>query len=118
MVSSYAYEKAIIKNITCIKTDSNQTTFQGLSRFQTLGEAKIYTMGVNKDYPTCWRQCDLLAAELYGDLRPMDGGIDAFLKDRGNALIIMPNTGQYRELAKSRNLKIIVENGVNLILGK
>ena len=77
-----------------------------------LHQMDFYVEKTDNEYKesTYWEQAGLLAAELSGDLFCHDGGVDAFLKVPGNALIIVdPETYEAREDLLSP-LQIVYEN--------
>jgi hypothetical protein len=58
-------------------------------------------------------------AELYGDLRPAYGGLQAFLEDTDeNSVIILPKNENYYEIMKTYDLQVVARNGKVNILKK
>lgn len=117
--SLYKNEKIIGTQIISTRPESTQVTLEKLKDLKGYSGAKIYTECGDSSYPTCWRQCDLLAAELYGDLRPQDGGLNSYLKDNSsNALLILPKSNKPVGITKIEDYNIVVEDSTNYIITK
>jgi 4-amino-4-deoxy-L-arabinose transferase-like glycosyltransferase len=114
--SLYKNEKYIGTQILSVHQDNVQLTLEKLKDLKGYRNAKIYTECGDSSYPTCWRQCDFLAAELYGDLRPQDGGLISYLKDDSNALLMLPKDNIHMSMAKSTDYKILIEDSTNCII--
>ena len=90
-----------------------QTDIQAaMNAHPELHQMNCYVEKTDNEYKenASWEQAGLLAAELSGDLRCCDGGVDAFLASTTPALIIVdPETYETRMESLSP-LEIIYEN--------
>lgn len=116
--SAYSYERTIIKNITSVISDDVQATLQEMKYINEFKGRNIYTMCGNGEVAVNWRQSDILAAELYGDLKSLNGGYDSFIKDKTYPLIIVPRIPEYSGIINNKSFKTIVQNKTHCILSK
>ncbi len=117
LFSLYKYERIIQIKVTNYYPDNIQQTIRRIEEKKEYIHANIYTQYLNNN-TNHWRQCDVLAAELYADLIPKEGGLETFLKDKSNTLLIVPKSQEYLDMIKRRKLNIIIEGDEVLILGK
>lgn len=77
-----------------------------------LHQMNIYVEKTDNEYKEgyYWEQASLLAAELSGDLYCKEGGIDAFTKADGHALIIIDPETYKKNQQELGNLEIIYQN--------
>lgn len=77
-----------------------------------LHQMDIYVEKTDNEYKDSfyWEQAGLLAAELSGDLYCKEGGINAFLKTDGNALIIVDLETYNKNQNELSSLEIIYQN--------
>lgn len=111
------YEPNIKNEIVAMQEDESRTTFTSLSAPILYKGSRVYIAYdiTSKD----WRQSDLLMAELYGDLRPAYGGLQAYLEDTDeNSLIILPKNENYFQIVKNYDLQVVARNGQVNILKK
>lgn len=101
---------SIIKNqllitdkISNIKPEPIQVLFKELEKHPEYKGRKIYINHFEQSYWLC--------AELYGDLVPVPGGIEGFLKDNGNSPMLFITKDKKIDLGNNRpNLKVVIEN--------
>lgn len=76
-----------------------------------MGNYNGYRMYTNSGYygqQGEWQQSHLLAAELYGDFRARDGGLEAFLKDLDeHASIVVPISKEIDQMIQKHSLKVL-----------
>lgn len=108
---------AFIKNQTDIfQKISNPTKEQGqelIKSLQTMDEIRgriIYIHHFEQSY--------LLSSELYLDLKPRDGGIEAFLKDNNNPLLFVAKDNKDINKLDITSLKVLAENEKAYIVSK
>lgn len=112
----YFNENRILKSITPIQTSDMQLTLQNINKLKTLGYENIYTICGPEGYSTCWLQCDLLAAELYSDLKAKGGGFQSFEQDIVKSLIVIPKKNT--ELSTDKKYRLIYEDDFFGVLRK
>lgn len=93
----------IVDKISNIKPDSIQVLFKNLEKHPEYKGKKIYINHFEQSYWLC--------AELYGDLIPISGGIEGFLKDNNNGSMLFITKDKKIDLGNNiRNLKVVIEN--------
>lgn len=114
------HEKVIYKHIVLFKNDDSRVTFQNFDGLSSIQGVKAYIIsGPSKSEQMYWKQSDLLTAELYGDLKPMNGGLRAFLVDKDeDSVLIIPKEGNYSSIIAKYNLKVFSESNTIYILRK
>jgi 4-amino-4-deoxy-L-arabinose transferase-like glycosyltransferase len=114
------HESVIYKHIVLFKNDNARVTFQNFDGFKRVQGAKAYIIsGPSQSEQLYWKQSDLLSAELYGDLIPMNGGLRAFLVDKDeDSVLIIPKEENYSSIINKYNLKISSESESVYILRK
>ncbi len=118
MFSFYKNESVILSDIISVEQDKIQSDLKKTSILKNHRGAKIYTLCGHPEFPACWRQSDLLAAELYGDLKPKDGGLDRFLNEKSASLIMVPKNEMYDHIINHTGLKVLAEGSVSYILSR
>lgn len=117
--SLYKNERAIQIRVMHVLPDRVQQTIHMMGDMREYRSLKIYTIFNNYDeMATYWRQCDLLASELYADLVPMEGGLKAFKKDQETVLLMASKSQKHLDIINELNLKIIIEGDAVFILAK
>lgn len=93
----------IIDKIYNIKSDSIQVLFKNLEKHPEYKGKKIYIEHFEQSYWLC--------SELYGDLVPVSGGMEGFLKDNSNDTMLFITKDRKIDLGNNiRNLKAVIEN--------
>lgn len=105
----YKNESVIMTDILNIEQDMIQSDLQSISKLKGFEGTKIYTLCGATEYPECWKQSDLLAAELYGSLKPKDGGLQPFVNEKSASLIIVPKNEMYHHIIDQMGLEILLE---------
>lgn len=113
----FSYQPYIKKRIENINKHTARVTiksYEGISNFK--GSRAYITTGTRGLY---WRQSDLLTAELYGDLIPVNGGLKRFLKDKNRqAILIIPKNKKACAIILKYNLYVVAESKSEFILRK
>ncbi len=115
--SLYKNENTILSDVLSARPDDIQATLQKTQSLNEYRGARIYTLCGDVKSPECWRQCDLLAAELYGNLVPRDGGLEPFIKNKSKALIMVPKDKKYINMTKNMDFRILAEGPTSYIIG-
>lgn len=93
----------ITDKVSNVKQDSIQAMFKKLGKHPEYEGKKIYIDHFEQSYWLC--------AELYGDLIPVSGGIEGFLKDNSNSSLLFITKDKKIDLGNNiRNLKVVIEN--------
>ncbi|MBP1744591.1 MAG: glycosyl transferase family protein [Firmicutes bacterium] len=111
-------KNAILNSVKAPQFDGTQSAIERLRDVSEYKGADAYTLCGTYGGAEHWDQNQFLAAELYADLKPIDGGIEAFRKDNNEAILIIPKNADADKIIKDNNLKVIIENDTNLILVK
>lgn len=125
-VGTVRYETIIGKHILIFKNESKRVSFQYFKPDIDIGSHKAYISYIRpytkfgpKSELKDWEQSDLLSAELYWDILPMDGGLSGFLKEESrNAVLIMPKDEITEYIAEKYGFRIIGRSNSIYILGK
>ena len=115
------YEIEITKDAKNYLVDNVQLTLKGLGNLKshTYSGNKIYIADGDKADVNSWSQSRFLAAELYGNLYPTDGGLKQFLEDTSsNSLILLTKSQDAQYIINTYNLKIIYSTSTNCIASK
>lgn len=121
LFSTYKNEISIMKMIVNPGIDYAQETLKNIGRLSQYRGHNIYTLYKTNsaDNPNRWDQSYLLCAELYGDLNAVEGGVNAFLKDKtSNPLLLISKDKILISEIQKNNLKVVTENEFVYILGK
>lgn len=121
ILSIYKNEISIIKSISSPVIDYAQAALLQIKSMPSYRGRHIYTLfrTGSADNPNRWEQSYLLCAELYGDLIPLEGGIEGFLKDNTQRPLFLVDKDKITETFKvSHNLKTLIENENVYILTK
>lgn len=113
LFAAYKQELAISWAVLNPEPDSVQELLEGLKNLQQYRHNNIYTTFKtgSADNPNRWNQSYLLAAELYGDLIPIEGGIISFLEDTSYKPLLLTDKTPHVLLEKEKhNLIIVAEN--------
>lgn len=101
----------ITNKISNIKQDPIQVLFKELEKHPEYSGEKIYINHFEQSYWLC--------AELYGDLVPVSGGIEDFLKDNNRSTMLFITKDKRVDLGNNiHNLKVIIENEKACIYSK
>jgi hypothetical protein len=114
--SLYKNESVIMKNILNTPHDKIQSDLRNTKALKGYEGTKIYTLCSGTEFPVCWRQSDLLVAELYGNLKAQDGGLQPFINEKSIALIIVPKNDMYGYIIGRIGLKVVLEGRSSYIL--
>jgi 4-amino-4-deoxy-L-arabinose transferase-like glycosyltransferase len=100
--------------------DSVQVLLENLKDLDQYKRKRIYTTFKtgSADNPDRWNQSYLLAAELYGDLIPIEGGIKSFLQDTSESPLLLTQKDLIIFDKGIHKLKIIAESEDAYILTK
>lgn len=119
LVALYKNERMIQPVIMYPEASGTQQTLKSLKDSNRFRGSNIYTLCGSYGDDTYWDQGDFLAAELYADLKPINGGLDKFITDYSkDVLLIIPKNMKYESIIDNYKLKIVVENSTNYILSK
>jgi 4-amino-4-deoxy-L-arabinose transferase-like glycosyltransferase len=113
----YRNERVIISEIRFIPKDGAQLALKALDSRSKYQGRVIYTLCGNRGDPKHWNQSDLLAAELYGDLKAVDGGLETFYSS-DNSLILIPKSIFPKENFQNIKLTTVIENETHFIFRK
>ncbi|MBC2581624.1 glycosyltransferase family 39 protein [Clostridium sp. DJ247] len=123
----YDYENVIKNHIVSFKNDNRRVTFnktyvsqdiQGIKAYIYYDDYTPINVGPMSEFKS-WRQSDMLQAELFWDLVPEDGGLEAFLKDNNEkSIIILPKKQIVNNLIKEKHLNVLSDGGYFYILNK
>ena len=121
LFSFYKNEVSIIKSIQSPKIDNGQEVLRQIENLPQYRGKNIYTtfFSYSSENPYRFRQNYVLCAELYGDLIPLEGGVEGFLKDNTDKPLLLMTKDKGSILHKEKNkLKVIAENNEVFILTK
>ncbi|WP_166636358.1 ArnT family glycosyltransferase [Fonticella tunisiensis] len=121
------YQTEIYKHIIIFKNDKNRVTFEYFEPGRDIRGSRMYmdygpyakiNVGPLSEFKN-WQQSDMLSAELYWDIVPEDGKMDAFLRDGSReALIMVPKIQYFKDIIMDEGLKIVGESSSVYILSK
>lgn len=113
------YESIIIQRVTDFRPDKVQLALEEMKTVKKYHGADIFTLcGVNSKAQQ-WEQSQFLAAELYGDFRPKDGGINGFLANQEeHALMVVPNNSETEGLFVKNRLKVVIKTDAIYVVEK
>lgn len=120
-ISIYKNEISIKKSISNPGIDYAQAALEQIKSMPIYRGKHIYTLFKtgSADNPNRWEQSYLLSAELYGDLIPLEGGIEGFLKDNTEKPLFLADKDKITEAFKAANsIKVLIENEKVYILTK
>ncbi|WPC40482.1 ArnT family glycosyltransferase [Clostridium sp. JS66] len=100
----------ILDKISNIKTDQIQVLLKDLKKHPEYKGKKIYINHFEQSYWLC--------AELYGDLIPVSGGIEGFLKDNTSSMLLITKDKKNNLGSNVNNLKLVDENETACIYSK
>ena len=85
---------------------------RALETYPQFNGLKMYVEKNNNEYKESyyWEQAGILIAELSGDMKCEEGGVEAYLKEVENALIIVDNYFYEQYEAKFQESEVIYEN--------
>lgn len=121
LFSTYKNEISIIKTISQPQVDYAQELLKNMKNLPQYRGRNIYTLYKTNsaDDPNRWDQSYLLYAELYGDLKAVEGGMKGFLADKTDKpLLLISKKHMLPYEIPKYNLRIIAENNFVYILGK
>jgi 4-amino-4-deoxy-L-arabinose transferase-like glycosyltransferase len=120
------YQPEIHRHIVMFSKDPRRVSFEnykttidirGLSSYVDYAGMEI-NVGPISEFKN-WQQADMLAAELFWDLKPLEGGMVEFLNDKNpDHIIIALRNVEFDKIIKENNLKILGEGPKSYILGK
>lgn len=117
----YRQETVISWSVLNPEPDPVQSLLGDLKTLKQYRRKKIYTTFKtgSADNPDRWNQSYLLAAEFYGDLLPVEGGIKSFLEDDSDSpLLLTEKSLSILHEKKKHNLIIVAENDTAYIFTK
>jgi 4-amino-4-deoxy-L-arabinose transferase-like glycosyltransferase len=103
-------ETDIIQKISNPTKEQGQELIKSLQTMEGIRGREIYIHHYEQSY--------FLSAELYLDLIPREGGIDAFLKDTNSPLLFVAKDNKEINKLDFRKLRIIAENKMAYIISK
>jgi 4-amino-4-deoxy-L-arabinose transferase-like glycosyltransferase len=121
LFSFYKNEISIIKSIDNPQIDNGQEVLQQMQELPQYRGKNVYTtfFAYSAENPYRFRQNYVLCAELYGDLIPLEGGVEGFLKDTTDKPLILMPKDKGSILHKEENkLEVVAENSEVFILTK
>lgn len=103
------YERQIYKTLRTPAVDGIQISLKGLSKLDYKG-SNIYIETDN------WEQRYFFLAELYGDCIPKNGGINEFLGDNSQCLLLVNKNDKNKTVISDNNLIVVYEDKYSVIL--
>lgn len=121
LLAIYKNEVSIIRSISNPLPSYAQVAMEEMKDLPEYRGKNIYTTFKtgSADNPNRWDQSCLLCAELYGDLIPVEGGINGFLKDNTDKpLLLIPKDKVKLLNMKVNSQKVVAESNIVYILTK
>ena len=81
-------------------------------------KAYVYVPGEDPVAIGDWEQNMLFVAEISGDFHCRDGGIEAFLSEKGDAVLYVDRLDYEQNMDVLQNIEVLYENAGYLLLGK
>lgn len=81
-------------------------------------KAYVYVPGEDPAAIGDWEQNMLFVAEISGDFHCQDGGIEAFLGEKGDAVLYVDRLDYEQNMDVLQNIEVLYENAGYLLLGK
>lgn len=106
------------KGLDAYTSYSAQNAIKNIKSIPEYNGVNAYTSCGTYSGSEFWDQSEFLAAELYGNLKPVNGGVKAFINDKNKSILIIPKNDNSDKIIKDNNLKIILKTDSNLILAK
>lgn len=113
------YDRITVRQIEDLEFSGfQQDVEKAMGQYPQLHGSKIYVEKNDNEYKDsyCWEQAELLMAELSGDLRCEDGGVEAFLASADDALL-MVDTYFYEMYAEKLEAYPVLYQNEYILLG-
>lgn len=81
-------------------------------------KAYVYVPGEDPAAIGDWEQNMLFVAEISGDFHCRDGGIEAFLSEKGDAVLYVDRLDYEQNIEKLQGVEVLCENAGYILLGR